>query len=117
MNRRTLFALMVSLVASVQSASAAEQLKLLIVDGQNNHNWAGTTPVMERWLEESGRFDVDVATAPSKGGDMSTFKPDFKAYDVVLSNYNGEEWSDSTKKALVEYVENGGGLAIIHAAN
>lgn len=117
MNRFLFLALVAMLVGVVAPASAADKLKVLIVDGQNNHNWAGTTPVMERWLNESGRFTVDVATAPPKGGDMSTFKPGFNTYDVVLLNYNGEEWSDSTKKALVDFVQNGGGLAVIHAAN
>jgi len=98
-------------------APAAEKLKLLIVDGQNNHKWEETTPIMQRWLTESGRFTVDVATSPPKGADMSSFRPQFAAYDVVLSNYNGDEWSAETKQALVDYVQNGGGLAIIHAAN
>jgi type 1 glutamine amidotransferase len=96
---------------------AAEKLKLLIVDGQNNHNWKGTTPVMQRWLTESGRFTVDVATSPPAKQDMSGFKPKFADYNVVLSNYNGDEWPAETKKALIDYVKGGGGLAIIHAAN
>ena len=29
-------------------------IKALIVDGQNNHNWKGTTPVLERLLAETG---------------------------------------------------------------
>jgi type 1 glutamine amidotransferase len=115
MLRRLSLVMLVLLFAS--SASAAEKLKLLIVDGQNNHAWAKTTPVMQKWLTESGRFTVDVATSPAKGQDMSGFAPNFKAYDVVLSNYNGDEWSAATKQALIDYVQNGGGLAIIHAAN
>ncbi len=114
MNRIFAFVLFVS---CTWSATAADKLKLLIVDGQNNHAWAKTTPVMQRWLTESGRFTVDVATSPAKGQDMSGFAPNFKAYDVVLSNYNGDEWSAATKQALIDYVQNGGGLAIIHAAN
>src|SRR5687767_15961677 len=112
---RTLALLALALVTAAP-ASGAEKLKLLIVDGQNNHNWKGTTPVMQRWLTESGRFTVDVATSPEKGKDMSGFKPKFADYDVVLSNYNGDEWPAETKKALIDYVKGGGGLAIIHAA-
>jgi hypothetical protein len=104
-------------VSLASTAPGAEKLKLLIVDGQNNHAWAKTTPVMQKWLTESGRFTVDVATSPAKSQDMSAFAPNFKAYDVVLSNYNGDEWSAATKQALIDYVQNGGGLAIIHAAN
>ncbi len=111
------FALAACAALFVGPAAAAEKLKALIVDGQNNHDWKGTTPVIERWLTESGRFTVDVATSPAKGQDMSGFAPKFADYDVVVSNYNGDEWSPATKQALLDYVRDGGGLAIIHAAN
>lgn len=96
------------------------RLRLLIVDGQNNHNWRDTTPLMNADLERSGRFTVDVATTPAPKSPASaweSFKPDFSHYDVVLSNYNGEAWPAPVQKALEAYVSGGGGLAIIHAAN
>jgi type 1 glutamine amidotransferase len=102
---------------SLASAGSTEQLEALIVDGQNNHNWKATSPVMKRLLEETGLFAVDVATSPGKKGDMSGFKPDFAAYDVVVCNYNGKEWPADTKQAFVNYMRNGGGLVIVHAAN
>ena len=46
----------------------AEKLKLLIIDGQNNHQWKKTTPVMRTFLEKSGRFTVSVSTSPARGG-------------------------------------------------
>jgi type 1 glutamine amidotransferase len=91
-------------------------LKALIVDGQNGHNWKETTPVLKKVLEETGLFQVDVATSPAKGQDMSGFKPDFAAYQLVVSNYQGDEWPEATKQALVDYVQNGGGLVIYHFA-
>ena len=99
------------------SAAAAPPMKALIVDGQNNHNWQETTPILKQLLEETELFDVDVATSPPKKADMSGFKPDFAAYDVVVSNYTGDPWPDATKQALVDYVSGGGGLVIYHAAN
>lgn len=102
---------------AADEAKPAEKLKLLIVDGQNNHNWKGTTPVMQKYLADSGRFTVDVATSPAAKQDMSGFRPKFKDYDVVLLNYNGDEWSSEAKQDLVDYVHGGGGLAVIHAAN
>ncbi|MCS6849982.1 MAG: ThuA domain-containing protein [Gemmataceae bacterium] len=53
------------------SALGADQavpakIRVLIIDGQNNHNWRETTPRMKKILEECGRFTVDVATAPEK---------------------------------------------------
>lgn len=104
-----------SMLAAVAWAEPA--LKALIIDGQNNHAWKDTTPVLKQELEETGLFQVDVATAPAKGGDMSRFKPTFSAYSVVIMNYNGEPWSKETQTALVKYVGGGGGLVVYHAAD
>ena len=98
-------------------ARAEPPIKALIVDGQNNHNWRETTPVLKSLMAESGLFSVDVATSPPKGQDMSGFKPKFAAYDVVVSNYTGDDWPKETQVALQEYVSGGGGLVIFHAAN
>ena len=97
-------------------AAAAPQYKALIVDGQNGHDWKSTTPVLKKVLEDTGLFTVDVATSPSKGQDMSNFKPDFAAYNVVVMNYQGDDWSRETRRALSQYVRNGGGLVIYHFA-
>jgi type 1 glutamine amidotransferase len=60
---------------------------------------------------------VEVATTPPKGGDMSTFKPDFSKYRVVVSNYNGEPWTKETNDAFEAFVRNGGGFVSYHAAD
>ena len=99
------------------SKSERKLLKAVIVDGQNNHDWKGTTPVLKRLLEQTGLFTVDVATSPGPKQPMAAFKPDFAKYDVVVSNYNGDDWSKETQKALVDYMNNGGGLVIFHAAD
>ncbi len=100
-----------------KGSKESKKIKVLLVDGQNNHNWAKTSPIMKATLEKSGRFTVDVATAPPRGKDMSKFRPKFKNYDVVLSNYNGQDWPEATQKDFEEYVKAGGGVSIIHAAN
>ncbi len=107
------FGVWVSLAAV---ALAAPPHKALIVTGQNRHEWAETTPVLKKVLEETGLFTVDVATSPAKGEDMSRFKPNFADYDVVVSNYQGADWPKETQDALVEYVKGGGGLVIYHFA-
>ncbi len=94
-----------------------EVLSVLIVDGQNNHKWPETTPLIQQVLEGSGRFTVDVATTPPKGGDMDQFEPKFSDYDVVVSNYNGEPWSEKTQQAFEQYVAGGGGFVCVHAAD
>jgi len=100
--------------------AASGKVHVLIIDGQNNHNWRAMTPPMKAELERSGRFTVDVATTPGPKVPQSAwdaFRPDFSKYDVVLSNYNGEPWPAEVRKALEDHVAKGGGLAIIHAAN
>src|SRR3954468_20400821 len=83
------------------------KLRALIIDGQNNHEWKTTTPLLKKALESSGRFKVEVATAPPAGQSNTDFKPKFADYDVVISNYNGARWPTSTEKEFVAYVASG----------
>jgi uncharacterized protein len=101
----------------IAGAAWSAPMKALIVDGQNNHDWKATTPVLKRILEETKLFQVEVATSPGKGEEMSGFKPNFSAYDVVISNYNGEAWPEETQEAFTRYVRDGGGFVPVHAAN
>lgn len=100
----------------VQAALAAAPIKVLLVDGQNNHEWQRTSPVLKRILEQAG-FRVDVATSPPEGSDMSGFRPDFSRYRVVVSNYNGDPWPAATQAAFEKFVRNGGGFVSYHAAD
>jgi type 1 glutamine amidotransferase len=105
-------------VSAGAPAGKSEPIKVLIVDGRNNHNWKATTPLLKAYLEETKLFKVDVATA---GKDASTFHPKFSDYQVVVSNYNttrpADDWSKETKKDFVDFVKNGGGLVVVHAAD
>ncbi|MEZ6115524.1 MAG: ThuA domain-containing protein [Pirellulaceae bacterium] len=99
------------------TAWADSPLRVLIVDGQNNHQWQKTTPLLKSALEEAGCFQVDVATSPASGQDMSSFTPKFQDYQVVVSNYNGDLWPEATRKAFQRFVETGGGFVCVHAAD
>ncbi|MCC6394224.1 MAG: ThuA domain-containing protein [Bryobacterales bacterium] len=109
-----------ALVLLAASASAAP-IKALIIDGQNNHHWQLTTPVLKKILEDTGLFTVDVATSPPKGEDMSNFRPGFEAYKVVISNYSdfggGGVWPPATQQAFEDYLRRGGGFVTVHAAD
>ncbi|MDR3109060.1 MAG: ThuA domain-containing protein [Planctomycetaceae bacterium] len=133
MMRRIVFviATVIALCCIDNSFAQDAKIKALIVDGQNNHNWRGTTPVLKDILEKSGRFTVDVATSPTKKDkeankeeylkNLAGFKPAFEKYDVVVSNYNSEEtgdyWSEATQKAFEKFVADGGGFVSYHAAD
>jgi type 1 glutamine amidotransferase len=110
------FAVLASLFLVAQVGLGAP-MKALIIDGQNNHDWKTTTPYLKKYLEKTGLFTVDVATSPAKGENMSGFKPNFSAYKVIVSNYNGEPWSRETQEAFEKYMRSGGGFVSVHAAN
>ena len=102
-------------------AAGAGENHALIIDGQNNHDWRRTTPVLKAILESGGLFQVDVATTPPKGGDFSVFHPDFAKYQVVVSNYNdfpdGDGWPANVQRDIEQFVRNGGGFVSYHAAD
>ena len=116
---KTLLKLLVPAILLLFSTGTlkAAYLKALLIDGQNNHNWKATTPLLKSDLEQTALFEVEVATSPGAGQDMGQFKPDFSAYKVIVSNYNGELWSKEMQDALVDFVKKGGGLVVVHAAN
>ena len=90
------------------------------MDGQNNHNWKATTPVIKDALGGHDRFEVEVSTSPPKNGskeDWDQWRPEFSKYDAVVSNYNGQMWPEEVRGAFVDYVKNGGAFVVLHAAN
>ena len=105
------------LALAITVTQAAEKLSILIIDGQNNHNWRATSPVIKAGLEETGRYKVEVSTSPQKGGKWEDWNPDFSKYDAILSNYNGKLWPEKMQRNLEKYVNEGGGFVVVHAAN
>jgi uncharacterized protein len=111
------FSLILACMFGLAMPTWSAPIRALIIDGQNNHDWRATTPHLKRLLEQTGLFEVDVATTPPKGGAMAQFNPDFSRYQVVVSNYNGEPWPERAQRAFVRYMEEGGGFVPVHAAN
>ena len=99
-------------------AQTSTKVKVLILTGVNNHNWAATTPVLREILEQTGRFDVRV-NEEVRGNGSETFAP----YDVLLLNYNdynysaGPRWDNRAREAMLDFVRNGKGLVCYHASN
>jgi type 1 glutamine amidotransferase len=110
-----LFAFVLSSCAPLLHAQ--QKFKALIVDGQNNHGvWPQTSQMMKKYLEETELFSVAIATTAKTGTDNS-FHPEFKNFDVVISNYNGAAWPAATQQSFIEYLKTGGGFVVVHAAN
>ena len=52
-------------------------------------------------------------------GDFTNFAPDFAAFRAVVLNYDApdERWPPALKSSLERYVDGGGGLVSVHAAD
>ena len=95
-------------------------IRVLLLDGQNNHDWVTTTESLRATLHATGKFVVTVATTPPKGQPPAAwegFRPDFPSFDVVVSNYNGESWPGAVQGEFVAFIAGGGGAVMVHAAN
>jgi type 1 glutamine amidotransferase len=73
--------------------------------------------VLKAELEETGLFQVTVVTAPPSDGDFTNFKPNFAAYQVVVSNYDAPDWPANLRVEFEQFISNGGGLVVVHAAD
>jgi type 1 glutamine amidotransferase len=110
-------------VADGTEVQSERKLRVILIDGQNNHDWRATTPLLKKELENAGLFTVDVSSNLKRGdkpGMVETvpFPPDLGKYDVLVSNYNGAPWPAAFQKELQERLEAGKiGLVIVHAAN
>lgn len=105
------------LLSLIYSCNDVPKYKALIITGQNNHNWKASSPIIKQLLDQTGLFSSEIATTPSKGGDMDSFNPDFSKYDVVVLDYNGNSWNNRTKVAFLKFVKDGGGVVVYHAAD
>lgn len=105
-------------VGLMNSCKQEAKYKALIVTGQNNsHDWTVSSPILKEILESTCLFSIKTATTPEKGADMSSFSPDFSKFDLIVLDYDGDTWPEPTKLAFVEFVKNGGGVVVYHAAN
>jgi type 1 glutamine amidotransferase len=101
------------------TVAAAAPIKVMLLTGESNkyHDWTKSSPLVKTYLEQTGLFAVDVVTAPAKDVEKSEFAPKFSDYAVVVLDYETRDWPEATKQAFNDYVKNGGGLVVIHAAD
>jgi len=100
--------------AAPGAPAAPPKLAVLIVTGQNGHNWRGTTPLLRKALEDTGKFEVRV-TEEFRGAGPETLAP----YDLVVLNYfeRGRpelRWGDKTNAAFLDYLRSGKGVVVYH---
>ena len=120
-----------------------QPISVLIVDGQSGYHgdWPKITFMMKTYLEETGKFKVDVYRSkflmngkrekefPLDDGKVyedfknskidPDFKPEFSKYKLVINNFgfNAAPWPEETKASFDAYMKSGGGLLSIHSAD
>jgi uncharacterized protein len=121
--RQILIGMVVTVAVAVTVvAQGPARTKVMLLDGESGgpyHKWQLTTPLIRKALEETGKFDVTVVTAPAATGVLTDFHPDFAAYKAVVFNYDApdERWPEALRTAFEQYVSGGGGVVIVHAAD
>jgi type 1 glutamine amidotransferase len=120
--RKAILALaLVSFVSVPWSPRAATPIRVMLLDGANNHDWKATSPVIRKILDEAAIFTTTTVTVDN--AELNAFKPDWSQYDVVVLNYNtgiagdAPEWLPETKRAFERFVSGGGGVVPVHAAD
>ena len=96
-------------------SSKESYIRVLVLSGQNNHEWHKTTPAIVRILEDSKLADVTLTEKPDTLSYASLHR-----YNVIISNWNA--WPDTSSRLfskwendLLRYVKEGGGFIAFHA--
>ncbi len=103
-----------ALLIAQQPAAGPPKIQTLIITGQNGHDWRGTTPLLRKQLEDTGRFTARV-TEEFRGAGPETLAP----YDLVVVNYYEQRkpelrWGERADSAFLEFVRSGKGIVIYH---
>ena len=97
---RTRLALLVLLFLAPSSPAqdAATPVRALVVSGANNHDCEWTAPELERLLEATGRFEVDVTTEPPA---VLADPVALARYQVLVLDYNGPRWGEAAERGFL----------------
>ena len=99
---------------AAEPSRAAEDCRPDRHRSERGHNWRGTTPILRKILEDTGKFEVRV-TEEFRGAGPETLAP----YDLVVLNYfeRGRpelRWGEKTDAAFLDYVRSGKGVVVYH---
>lgn len=115
MRRHILIAFSFTVICSCMNRKTDDLIKVLILSGNNNHEWQKTTPLLLRIYKDSRLFEINITEKP----DTLTYN-ELKKFDVVVSNWNS--WPDNDfcmtkewERDFMKYVKKGGGVVSIHA--
>jgi len=92
-------------------------VRILILSGNNNHDWQNTTPLIRETFMHNLNCKIDITERPDTIHALM-----LKSYDVIVSNWNAwpelnGQWNTKAKQAFEDFVTQGGGFVCVHAAS
>jgi len=97
--------------AGPPGANHPERLQVLIITGQNPHDWRGTTASLRKTLEETEKFEVREIDE-FRGGTPEMLAP----YGLIIMNYydgrKENRFGERFHQALSDCVKGGKGLVL-----
>ncbi|HEY2846124.1 MAG TPA: ThuA domain-containing protein [Bryobacteraceae bacterium] len=95
-------------------ANHPDRIQVLIITGQNPHDWKGTTPLLRKALEDTEKFEVRVVEE-FRGGTPEMLAP----YALIIMNYyNGgaaqNRFGEKGDNAIADFVRSGKGIVLYH---
>lgn len=84
-------------------------IDVIIVTGQAGyHSWQFNFKALLDAYNSQKMFSPTLLISPEKGEDMSGFLPDFRAYDLIVLDYEGDDWPAQTRNNFENFVKHGG---------
>ncbi len=108
-------------ITGTDKAQLDEQpIRVLLITGNEAHkwhNWEKTTPAIKAQLELDPRVKVDISTDIE-----AALTKDLAGHDVLVQNsyanwHDPKSLSPEAQKSFVDFLQNGGGLVVVHFAN
>jgi len=94
-------------------ANHPERMQVLIITGQNPHDWRATTQSLRKTLDDTEKFETRVVEE-FRGSGPEVLAP----YQAVIVNYYDgnarNRWGERAEKALSDFVSSGKGLVLYH---
>jgi hypothetical protein len=115
--RNAMILLAIGAVSFLFNPPVTANIHVVIISGQNDHNWQQTTPALVQLLEQHGNFTVDI---DQHSENLTADK--LNKYDVIVSNYNTfgsdatvKQWPKQAQQAYTEFIRQGHGHVVVHA--
>jgi len=101
----------------VSGCCSDNPVRILILSGNNNHEWQTTTPLIRETFMHGMNCTIDITERPDTIHALM-----LKPYDVIVSNWNAWPelnglWNSVAKHAFEDFIMQGGGFVCIHSAS